>query len=124
MLVDVVESLLSGAPEYPKAFAAAKPFWDQFFSEHGEADDQGLQQAIDGAQLKFQWAMENEAGLVAPFAKSIMALTAIGSLYSDGFEDQFFANRVVRRFIESTSLSLGVKSAAKDVARMYDLELA
>jgi len=121
MLVDVVESLMKGEGDYPKAFVAAQQFWESFYVENGDASDAELQRAIDDAQMPFQWKLEKEAGLLAPFAKSIMALTAIGALYRDGFEDEGFAKRVLRCFRTSTTLSGGVKSAAKDVAEMYSL---
>ncbi len=120
-MIDVIESLMKGEHEYPRAFAAALPFWQTFYSEHENADDDALQHAIDNAQLRFQWEMEEKAGLTPPFAKSIMALTAVGALYKDGFEDEAFARRVLDRFVGSTSLSVDVKSAAREAARLYSL---
>lgn len=120
-MIDVIESLMKGEDAYPRAFATAQRFWGQFYSEHGDAGDTELQKAIESAQMPFQWRLEKEAGLAAPFAKSIMALTAIGALYRDGFEDEKLAKRVVQIFITSSTLSGGVKSAAKEVAAMYGL---
>jgi hypothetical protein len=121
MLVDVVESLMKGERLYPEAFAVAQGFWDSFYREHYHDNDEALQEAVDDAQLPFQWEVE-KVGLVAPLAKSIMPITALGALYRDGFDDESFARRLLQRFVDSTSLSLGVKSAAQVAAKMYGLE--
>jgi hypothetical protein len=122
MIVDVIESMMDGSDEYPRAFRAARTFWSEFFDEHADDGDAALSAAIDAAQMPFQWLMEKEAGLSPPLAKSIMALTAIGHLYQDGFEDSGdLARRVIAGFAGSSTLSGGVKSAAVDVADLYDL---
>lgn len=122
MLVDVIESMMLAKDEYPKAFKSAPAFWSSFFEKHSDDDDAELAEAIDDAQIDFQWRMEEDAGLVPPFAKAIMALTAIASLYHDGFEDnRGLAERVIAAFIGSSSLSIDVKTAARDVAQMYSL---
>ncbi len=123
MIVDVIESMMAGSDEYPRAFRSAQAFWSEFFEEHAEDDAAALSDAIDEAQMPFQWRMEEEAGLSAPFAKTIMALTAIGSLYQDGFDDnRDLAGRVIAAFVGSSSLSSDVKTSASDVARLYDLD--
>lgn len=123
MLVDVIESMMLGRDEYPKAFKSAQDFWAEFFDEHAEDDAADLAEAVDHAQTDFVWRIESDAGLVPPFAKSIMALTAIGSLYRAGFEDnRDLAERVIEAFVGSSSLSIDVKAAARDVAQMYSLD--
>ena len=119
-MIDMIESLMKGEPQYPAALKAAKVFWDDFFAEHAGDDDEALQAAIDAAQMRFQWAVE-KAGLTSPFAKSIMALTCVASMYNDGFEDQGLAKRVIAAMVRSKSLSLGIGSSAKEVAVLYDL---
>lgn len=120
-MIDVIESLMQGEDQYPRAFAAALPFWRDFYNEHEGADPAGLQDAIDESQTSFEWKMNETAGLTRPFAKSIMAITAIGALYRDGFEDEDFARRVVQCFIGSDRLSVDVKSQAARVKTMYGL---
>lgn len=120
-MIDMIESLMKGEPQYAAALRVAKTFWDEFFAEHAADDASSLQKAIESAQVRFQWALE-EVGLIAPFAKSIMALTCIASLYDDGFEDRVLANRVVNALVTSKSLSLGIGSSATEVAALYDLE--
>lgn len=123
MIVDVIESMMRGDDEYPRAFRSAQAFWSEFFGEHGEDGDAALAEAIDAVQMPFQRYMEEEAGLTPPFAKSIMALTAIGHLYRDGFEDDGdLAKRVIAAFVVSSTLSGGVKTSARDVADLYDLD--
>lgn len=123
MIVDVIESMMGGSDEYPRAFRSAQAFWTEFFEEHAEDDGAALAEGIDCAQMPFLRQMRKDADLSAPFAKSIMALTAIGSLYNDGFEDnRDLAERAIAAFVGSSSLSGGVKSAAADVARFYDLD--
>jgi hypothetical protein len=122
MLVDMVESLMSRNDMYFQALASAKKFWDKFFEDIDDYNEEKLQEKIDKAQIPFQWQMEKDAGMTPPLSKSIMALTAIGSLYSDGFEDKDLARRVVDCFIKSNNLSIDVKSAAKKVKNMYGLK--
>ena len=123
MIVDVIESMMDGSDEYPRAFRAARSFWSEFFVDHTGDNDLEFSAAIDAAQMPFQWSMEKDAGLTAPFAKSIMALTAIGHLYNDGFEDGGdLARRVIAAFVGSSTLSGGVKETADDVAERYDLD--
>ncbi|MVA12971.1 hypothetical protein GOZ78_23490 [Agrobacterium vitis] len=119
-MIDVIESLLAGDSPYPAAFARAKNFWGGFFSTHAADSEPDLQKAIEAQQIKFQWAME-EAGLIPPFAKAIMAITCVGSLYEDGFADRSLAERVVRVMSSSKSLSIGIPSSAEEVGRLYDL---
>lgn len=120
-MLDVIESLMNGQTIYPNAFVTARPFWQNFYAQHQRKSDADLQRAIESAQLPFQWEVE-KVGLEAPYAKSIMALTAIAALYNDGFEDEVLPRRVLRAFINSKSLSTGVIGAAKEVARLYRLE--
>uniref|UniRef100_UPI0035CA2FB1 hypothetical protein n=1 Tax=uncultured Sphingomonas sp. TaxID=158754 RepID=UPI0035CA2FB1 len=119
-MIDVIEGLLSGNSLYPAAFAKAKIFWDDFFASHADDSDRDLQKAIEDEQMSFQWAVE-EVGLTSPFAKEIMAVTCIGSLYEDGFADRALAERAVRAMITSKSLSMGIPSSAEEVRRLYDL---
>ena len=120
-MLDIIESLMNGKDNYPRAFAAAQVFWADFYTQHENDDDGAFQAAIDNAQISFQWEMEKKADLVPPFAKSIMPLTAIGALYQDGFENPDFAKRVVKAFVNSKTLSIEVKSGAERVAEMYYL---
>jgi len=119
-MIDVIEGLLKGDGQYPAAFQRAKIFWDDFFSKHANDSEEQLKSAIEDAQLPFQWEVE-KVGLVAPLAKSIMAVTCIGSLYNDGFDDPELARRVVRAMSSSRRLSLGIGSDAIKVGKMYDL---
>ncbi|MGO7955550.1 hypothetical protein [Rhizobium leguminosarum] len=120
-MIDIVESLLNGEAKFPAAFKAAKSYWDSFFSEHEDDDDRQLAIALDQAQGSFQWAME-DVGLEKPFAKSIMALTCIGSLYRDGFEDRAdLAQRLASIFVNSRDLSLSARGPATQVAALYSL---
>lgn len=120
-MIDLIEALMRGDTVYPRAFAAALPFWQRFYKEHEGASDADLQRAIEEAQIAFQWAVE-EVGMLAPHAKSIMAVTAIGTLYNDGFEDEALARRVIAAFLGSSSLSTGVIGAAREVAHLYRLD--
>jgi hypothetical protein len=119
-MIDVIEGLMSGSSVYPAAFARAKMFWIEFFATHSGDSASDLQDAIEGEQISFQWAME-EVGLLPPLAKQIMAVTCVGSLYEDGFADRELAKRVAQAMITSKSLSLGIASSAEEVARFYDL---
>lgn len=119
-MIDIIESLLGGNSPYPAAFARAKIFWDDFFATHANDPEPDLQKAIEAQQIKFQWAME-EVGLIPPFAKAIMALTCIGSLYEDGFANPALAERVVRVMGSSKSLSVGIPSSAEEAGRLYNL---
>ncbi|GGE98152.1 hypothetical protein [Sphingomonas prati] len=119
-MIDVFEALLKGDATYPAAFMRAKVFWDEFFAEHSGVGDAELKTAVEGAQIPFQWAME-EVGLTAPFAKGIMAVTCVGSLYDDGFAAPELAARVVEAMRTSRSLSLGIGSSAEEVSRLYQL---
>ena len=119
-MIDVIEGLLSGNSLYPSAFARAKIFWDEFFATHADDGDRDLQKAIEDAQVSFQWAVE-EVGLRSPFAKEIMAVTCIGSLYQDGFADLALAERAVRAMTTSKSLSMGIPNSAEEVRQLYDL---
>jgi hypothetical protein len=121
-MIDVIESLMKGDSEYPRAFAAALPFWRAFYNRHYGTDQGALQQAIDAAQIPFEREMQTKSGLTRPFAKSIMVLTAIGALYDDGFEDEAFTRLVLDCFANSTSLSNEVKSSTWDIARLYQLD--
>lgn len=87
MIVDVIESMMGGSDEYPRALRSARAFWSKFFAEHAEDGNTALAAAVDAAQMPFQWRKEEDAGLTPPYSKSIMALTAIGYLYKDGFDD-------------------------------------
>ncbi|MER8855846.1 hypothetical protein NKH94_30470 [Mesorhizobium australicum] len=60
MNADIVESLMRGATEYPRAFVAAKAFWDQFYGQNAGASASEMKTAIDGAQAPFQWDMEEK----------------------------------------------------------------
>jgi hypothetical protein len=119
-MIDVIEGLLKGDSRYPAAFRLAKVFWDDFFSKHAHDTEEQLKSAIEDAQIPFQWEVE-KAGLVAPLAKSVMAVTCIGSLYNDGFDDPELAKRVVRAMSSSRRLSLGIGGDADEVGKMYDL---
>lgn len=119
-MIDVIEGLLIGSSPYPAAFERAKTFWGDFFANHASDAEGDLQKAIEDEQIAFQWAME-KVGLIPPLAKSIMAVTCVGSLYEDGFADRDLAERVVRVMRSSTSLSLGIPRSAEEVGRLYDL---
>ena len=121
MLVDALESMMRGEDGYPRAFAAAKTFWDIFYAEHDEENDAELRSAVDQAQLHFEHEVGDASGLTRPFVKSIMLLTAVAALYNDGFENPDLVKRVLKAFASSTSLSIDVKSHAKAVAAMYGL---
>ncbi|MBI0435777.1 MULTISPECIES: hypothetical protein [Acetobacterales] len=120
-MLDVIGSLMKGEDKYPRAFAAANEFWSEIFVVQRDGDDATLQAAIDGSQTSFEWRM-SDVGVSRPSAKSIMAVTAIGALYRDGFEDEEFAKRVIRSFVASSRLSLEVKASARDTMTMYSLD--
>lgn len=119
-MLDMIEALMDGDTKYLFALKEAKVFWAEFFSEHASDDDETLMKAIEAAQTSFQWAVE-KSGLTAPFAKGIMALTCIASLYHDGFEDQDLAARAIKAMMDSKMLSTGIGSSAKEVAVLYGL---
>ena len=119
-VIDIIESLLAGNPEYPAAFRAAKAFWDDFFAVHADDPDDELRTALEGAQIPFQWKVE-EVGLIQPFAKQIFLLTCVGSLYNDGFEDEGLPRRVIEA-ARTSSMSSEIANAADNVAQMYGLE--
>lgn len=119
-MIDAIEGLMSGSSPYPTAFARAKTFWDAFFATHADDDADDLQRAIEDEQVAFQWAME-DVGLIPPLAKSIMAVTCVGSLYQDGFADRHLAERVVEAMRTSKSLSHGIPTDAEELGRLYDL---
>ena len=72
--------------------------------------------------MAFEWALA-DVGLTRPFAKSLFALTCVGSLYDDGFDDPALAERVLLAISTSRSLSVEIKGAAADVAKLYPLTL-
>ena len=119
-LLDVFESLLKGERKYPAAFQQAKLFWTSFFDQHAANSDSDLADALDKAQMAFQWKME-EVGLEKPLAKDLMALTCIGSLYNDGFDDRSLAVRVINILENNRSISLSVRGPATEVKALYGL---
>ncbi len=119
-MIDMIESIMKGENQYPEALKLSKVFWDKFFEKHADDDEASLQKAIDESQTDFQWAVE-KAGLKPPFAKSILVLTCIASLYNDGFENPEFAKRVLKAVKTSTTLSIEVKGSAKHVEAFYSL---
>lgn len=117
-----MESMMRGEDGYPRAFAAAKVFWDAFYVQHDEENEAELRSAVDRAQIQFEHEVGNASGLARPFIKSIMLLTAVAALYNDGFANPGLVKRVLKAFASSASLSIDVKSHAKAVAAMYSLD--
>lgn len=114
-MISVFARLLSGDAAVVSIFASAKGFWVDFFHEHGTCSQEELARLLSNAQTRFyrQVAPEDYA-----FAKEIMALTAIGTLYeeTDGFdENEGLARRLISAFRES-SVSVEVKGRLLDAA--------
>jgi|SRR5882672_1716685 len=113
----VIKALLEGDPRVASHFKAAKRFWKKFFDENRDASETELRERIGAAQFAFEQAV-GKGG----FAKEIMPLTALGTLYSEdnGFEE--IAERVLRAF-KGSSVSMEVQGGAlKRAAAIYGLE--
>jgi hypothetical protein len=117
MLETLFVRLLAGDAGIPGQFAAAKFFWDAFFIEHGDKPEAELAKVLTVTQSLFYTK-------VAPgdydFAKLIMPLTAIGSLYDAGTgfqgDNLALAWKVVRAF-EQSHVSGEVKGSYLHYAR-------
>jgi hypothetical protein len=115
----VIERLLEGDTTVVQFFAEAKTFWSEFFELHKNDNDAELAKAISNAQPRHEMIFGGDRCL----GKVCMPYTAIGTLYDTGkgFEDnRGLAARVVVAFM-SSHVSLEVKSAARDAARLYNL---
>ena len=120
-MLTMISRLLAGDQRIPEQFAQARRFWNDFFDEHAGELEPILAESLGKAQSSFYRT-------VAPndyaFAKAIMALTAIGSLYDDanGFGEKLdLAQKVVRSFKRS-SVSVEVKGAyLRETVALYDL---
>ena len=117
MLETIFSRLLVGDADIASQFAAAKPFWDEFFIEHGDKSEAELADVLTITQSRFYTK-------VAPgdydFAKLIMPLTAIDSLYDAGTgfqgDNLALAWKVVRAF-EQSHVSGEVKGSYLHYAR-------
>jgi hypothetical protein len=121
-MISVIGALLDGDAQIAANFKKAKEFWVEFFKEHRGDSLDDLRKAIGDSQWGFEQALGNKSA----FAKEIMPLTALGTLYSQtyGFDDrEEFAQRVVQAF-KGSAVSVEVQGAAlRRVVAIYGLTM-
>jgi hypothetical protein len=117
MLETLFARLLVGDVDIPGQFAAAKSFWDAFFIEHGHKPEAELAKVLTITQSRFYTKVVPDD---YQFAKLIMPLTAIGSLYDrdSGFskKKRALACKLVAAF-EQSGVSVEVKGSYLHYAR-------
>ena len=116
MLETLFARLLAGDADIPGQFARAKSFWDAFFIEHGHKPAAELAKVLTSTQSRFYTEVVPDD---YQFAKLIMPLTAIGSLYDrdSGFsEKNALACKLVAAF-EQSGVSVEVKGSYLHYAR-------
>jgi hypothetical protein len=113
----IIFRLLARDPDILDQFANAKYFWDKFFTEHRNKSEADLAKVLTITQARFHTE-------IAPsdyqFAKQIMPLTAIGSLYKEGDDfqndDHALARKVIKAF-EQSYASVETKGSYLESAR-------
>lgn len=115
----VIERLMSGDKDIVRQCVATKSYWDEFFRGKKNLSISELAKALEMALFSFKKIFGDDY----PFAKEMMPLTCLGSLYNDGFEDKSFVEKVVRAF-ERSALPGEVKKAyLKAAVKYYDLSI-
>src|SRR5437879_3794086 len=109
IMQDLILRLIEGDKQLAIQFTEAKEIWDEFLETYGHLSTAELAEKMTLRQSTLESPFEGDR----PFAKEMLPLTCLASLWSreaDGYADPAFAKKVVNA-IETSSMSHEVKNA-------------
>ena len=111
-IVPLVQKLVDGDTDLAIRFKNAKSFWEEFFKKSSHLSGAALAKELGSKQRAFEAIFEDRQ-----FAKKMMPLTCLGSLYGGhgSFENQKLAKKVVEAFKKSL-VSIEIKGAYLEAA--------
>jgi predicted HicB family RNase H-like nuclease len=121
-ITPLVQKLLDGDKKLAVLFQNAKTFWKDFFKKNSQRPVAAIAKGLGLEQHAFEAIFEEDYG--RNFAKEMMPLTCLGSLYDEhvGFENRQLAKKVVEAFRESL-VSIEIKGAhLKAATRLFPLD--
>jgi hypothetical protein len=120
-MIETITKLSKGDQSVAAGFKKAKQFWEKFFEVHRNDSVKDLARALGNEQSAF----ENLLDWSRAFAKEVMPITCLASLYDEraGFEDnRSIAVKVVKAFQQSM-VSIEVKGGyLRDAVVIFNLE--
>ena len=120
-MLETISKLTKGDRSVADKFKKAKSFWDVFFEKHRSDSVTQMADALGREQSTF----ENLLDWDRAFAKEVMPITCLASLYDEykGFEDnRSLAIKAVKAFSESM-VSVEVKGGhLRDAVVLFNLE--
>jgi hypothetical protein len=121
MMIELVQRLLSGDANVPRQMEEARRFWTAFFEEHGAKPAAEIGRELNLAQSRFNTIF----GGNWPFAKEMMPVTCLGTIY--GADDEMDEGRreLARKMIAvmgTDAVSVEVHGYVREAAALFGLD--
>ena len=120
-MIWVIFSLVTGDPQIPQMFVAARKFWQAFFRDKKDWTFEQFQEWFSKYQVRYEHALPGDDRLVK---KALMVFTCLGALCENGagFGDNHDLAIKVAKAMLTSSLSIEVIEFGKETVRLFQID--